>query len=74
MSFDMNALLKQAQEMQEQMQQLQEEAARETAEASAGGPAATRKPRTRSSSSFAHPTKTSAIGLLVIHILEPLST
>jgi DNA-binding YbaB/EbfC family protein len=37
MSFDMNALLKQAQEMQEQMQQLQEEAARETAEASAGG-------------------------------------
>ena len=37
MSFDMNALLKQAQEMQEQMQQLQEEAARETAEASSGG-------------------------------------
>ena len=37
MSFDMNALLKQAQEMQEQMQQLQEEAAKETAEASAGG-------------------------------------
>ena len=33
----MNALLKQAQEMQEQMQQLQEEAAKETAEASAGG-------------------------------------
>ncbi|HST14465.1 MAG TPA: YbaB/EbfC family nucleoid-associated protein [Gaiellaceae bacterium] len=33
----MNALLKQAQEMQEQMKQLQEEAARETAEASAGG-------------------------------------
>ena len=37
MSFDMNALLKQAQEMQQQMQQLQEEAAQETAEASAGG-------------------------------------
>jgi len=37
MSFDMNALLKQAQEMQEQMQQLQEDAAQETAEASAGG-------------------------------------
>ena len=37
MTFDMNALLKQAQEMQEQMQQLQEEAANETAEASAGG-------------------------------------
>jgi nucleoid-associated protein EbfC len=37
MSFDMNALLKQAQEMQEQMQQMQEEAAKETASASAGG-------------------------------------
>ena len=37
MSFDMNALLKQAQEMQAQMQQLQEEAGKETAEASAGG-------------------------------------
>ena len=37
MSFDMNALMKQAQEMQAQMQQLQEEAGRETAEASAGG-------------------------------------
>ena len=37
MTFDMNALLKQAQEMQEQMQQLQDEAAKETAEASAGG-------------------------------------
>ena len=37
MSFDMNALMKQAQEMQEQMRQIQEEAARETAEASAGG-------------------------------------
>jgi DNA-binding YbaB/EbfC family protein len=33
----MNALLKQAQEMQEQMQQIQEDAAKETAEASAGG-------------------------------------
>ena len=32
MSFDMNALLKQAQEMQEQMQQMQEEAAKETAD------------------------------------------
>jgi nucleoid-associated protein EbfC len=37
MSFDMNTLLKQAQEMQEQMQQIQEDAAKETAEASAGG-------------------------------------
>jgi nucleoid-associated protein EbfC len=37
MTFDMNALLKQAQEMQEQMKQLQEDAAKETAEASAGG-------------------------------------
>jgi nucleoid-associated protein EbfC len=37
MSFDMNALMKQAQEMQEQMQQMQEDAAKETAEASAGG-------------------------------------
>jgi nucleoid-associated protein EbfC len=37
MSFDLNALMKQAQEMQDQMRQLQEEAARETAEASAGG-------------------------------------
>jgi hypothetical protein len=37
MSFDMNALMKQAQEMQAQMQEMQEEAARETAEASAGG-------------------------------------
>jgi DNA-binding YbaB/EbfC family protein len=36
-SFDLNALMKQAQEMQSQMQQLQEEAAKETAEASAGG-------------------------------------
>jgi nucleoid-associated protein EbfC len=37
MSFDLNALMKQAQEMQAQVQQLHEEAARETAEASAGG-------------------------------------
>ena len=37
MSFDLNALMKQAQEMQAQMQQVQEEAAKETAEASAGG-------------------------------------
>ena len=37
MSFDMNALLKQAQEMQEQMQRMQQEAANETAEASVGG-------------------------------------
>ncbi|HEV8104958.1 MAG TPA: YbaB/EbfC family nucleoid-associated protein, partial [Gaiellaceae bacterium] len=36
-SFDMDALMKQAQEMQAQMEQLQEEAAKETAEASAGG-------------------------------------
>lgn len=37
MSFDLNALMKQAQEMQAQMQRLQEDAAKETAEASAGG-------------------------------------
>ncbi len=37
MSFDLNALMKQAQEMQAQMKQLQEDAAKETAEASAGG-------------------------------------
>jgi hypothetical protein len=37
MSFDLNALMKQAQEMQAQMAQLQQEAAKETAEASAGG-------------------------------------
>jgi len=36
-SFDLNALMKQAQEMQAQMKQLQEDAAKETAEASAGG-------------------------------------
>lgn len=37
MTFDLNALMKQAQEMQEQVAQLQEEAGKETAEASAGG-------------------------------------
>ena len=37
MSFDINALMKQAQEMQSQMAQMQEEASKETAEASAGG-------------------------------------
>ncbi len=37
MSFDLNALMKQAQEMQQQMEALQEEAAKETAEASSGG-------------------------------------
>jgi DNA-binding YbaB/EbfC family protein len=37
MSFDLNALMKQAQEMQTQMEQMQEEASKETAEASAGG-------------------------------------
>jgi DNA-binding YbaB/EbfC family protein len=37
MSFDLNALMKQAQEMQTQMEQLQEEASKEVAEASAGG-------------------------------------
>lgn len=37
MSFDMNALLQQAQQMQEQMQRMQEDASKETAEASAGG-------------------------------------
>jgi nucleoid-associated protein EbfC len=36
-SFDLNALMKQAQEMQQQMEALQEEAAKETAEASSGG-------------------------------------
>jgi DNA-binding YbaB/EbfC family protein len=40
-TFDINALMKQAQEMQSQMQQLQEEAAHEVAEASAGGGAVT---------------------------------
>ena len=37
MSFDLNALMKQAQEMQAQMEQMQEEASKETAEASSGG-------------------------------------
>jgi hypothetical protein len=37
MTFDLNALMKQAQEMQAQMAELQEEAAKETAEASSGG-------------------------------------
>jgi DNA-binding YbaB/EbfC family protein len=37
MSFDMNKLLEQAQAMQKQMAELQEEAAKETASASAGG-------------------------------------
>jgi nucleoid-associated protein EbfC len=37
MTFDLNALMKQAQEMQEQMAQVQAEASKETAEASAGG-------------------------------------
>lgn len=36
-SFDMDALMGQMQEMQQRMAQLQEEAARETATASAGG-------------------------------------
>jgi DNA-binding YbaB/EbfC family protein len=36
-SFDLNALMKQAQEMQSQMEQMQEEASKETAEASSGG-------------------------------------
>jgi DNA-binding YbaB/EbfC family protein len=37
MKFDMNAMLKQAQQMQEQMAQVQEEARKEIVEASAGG-------------------------------------
>ncbi len=37
MSFDLDALMKQAQEMQAQMAQVQEEASKETAEATAGG-------------------------------------
>jgi nucleoid-associated protein EbfC len=37
MSFDMNKLMQQAQQMQEQVQKMQEEAAGQTAEASAGG-------------------------------------
>jgi DNA-binding YbaB/EbfC family protein len=43
MSFDMNKLLQQAQQMQEQIAKMQEEAANETAEASAGGGAVTVK-------------------------------
>jgi DNA-binding YbaB/EbfC family protein len=42
-SFDMNKLLAQAQQMQTQMQQAQEELANETVEASAGGGAVTVK-------------------------------
>ncbi|HZT16856.1 MAG TPA: YbaB/EbfC family nucleoid-associated protein [Gaiellaceae bacterium] len=41
MSFDMNELMKQAQAMQQQMAELQEQAAKETATASAGGGAVT---------------------------------
>jgi DNA-binding YbaB/EbfC family protein len=41
--FDMNAMLKQAQEMQEQMLKVQEEARKEIAEASAGGGMVTAK-------------------------------
>ena len=37
MSFDVNELMKQAQEMQAQMQRLQEQAASETVSATAGG-------------------------------------
>ena len=37
MSFDMNKLMQQAQQMQEQMQRMQEEAAKEIAESSVGG-------------------------------------
>jgi DNA-binding YbaB/EbfC family protein len=37
MKFDMNAMLKQAQQMQEQMLQAQEEARQEVVEATAGG-------------------------------------
>ena len=37
MSFDMNKLMQQAQQMQEQVQRMQEEAEKETAEASVGG-------------------------------------
>ena len=37
MSFDMNKLMQQAQQMQEQMQRMQEEAANEVAESSVGG-------------------------------------
>jgi len=37
MSFDMNKLMQQAQQMQEQVQRMQEEAEKEIAEASVGG-------------------------------------
>ena len=37
MSFDMNKLMQQAQQVQEQMQRMQEEAEKEIAEASVGG-------------------------------------
>jgi DNA-binding YbaB/EbfC family protein len=37
MSFDMNKLMQQAQQMQEQMQRMHEEAANEVAESSVGG-------------------------------------
>jgi nucleoid-associated protein EbfC len=37
MSFDMNKLMQQAQQMQEQMQRMQAEAANETAQSSVGG-------------------------------------
>ena len=43
MKLDMNALMKQAQQMQEQMAQAQEAAKEETAEASAGGGMVTAK-------------------------------
>jgi DNA-binding YbaB/EbfC family protein len=43
MSFDMNKLLQQAQQMQEQIAKMQEDAANEVAEASAGGGAVTVK-------------------------------
>ena len=37
MSFDVNKLMQQAQQMQEQMQRMQEDAAKETAQSSVGG-------------------------------------
>ena len=43
MKFDMNAMLKQAQQMQEQMLKAQEEARKEIVEASAGGGMVTAK-------------------------------
>ena len=45
MSFDMNKLLQQAQQMQEQMQKAQQELADEVVEASAGGGTVTVKAR-----------------------------